>query len=102
MLRTGVLWLLISIITVFNSYGSSDHKEERNILVISAFSPTNPVYKIILDGIRQPLQEEFGNTYNMHTEYLETDRFPEEEIVQKHVNLCNEKYRKIKSILLSV
>lgn len=69
-------------------------------MVISAFSPTNPVYKIILDGIRQPLQEEFGNTYNMHTEYLETDRFPEEEIVQKHVNLCNEKYRKIKLDLI--
>jgi hypothetical protein len=46
---------------------------KKNILVFCALAPTTPVYKPILDGIRTELTTAFGDAYNLHTEYLETE-----------------------------
>jgi hypothetical protein len=50
--------------------------ESTNILVLFSLSPITPAYHLIMDGIRTRLTEEFGDGYTLHTEYLESERYP--------------------------
>ncbi len=62
--------------------------------------PTTPAYRSILEGIRTKLTNEFGDHYNLHIEYLETNRYPKGAYPREKFEPFNEKYRDVKLHLL--
>lgn len=74
--------------------------ETKNILILFSLVPTTPAYRTILDGIRQKLNEEYGDAYRLHQEYLETDRFTDESYQKERFDIYNEKYRELDIDLL--
>ena len=64
--------------------------------------PDQPAYRPILEGIRQNLIAEFGDSYSLHTEYLEIDNYSIENYPKSIFDIYNNKYRKIKLDLLIV
>jgi signal transduction histidine kinase len=74
--------------------------EAKNILILFSLVPTTPAYRTILDGIRQKLNQEYGDAYRLHQEYLETDRSNDEAYQKERFNLYNEKYRELNIDLL--
>jgi signal transduction histidine kinase len=76
--------------------------ETKTILIIFGLTPTQPAYQPILDGIRQKLTIEFGDSYNLHTEYLEIESYPKDNYPRNRFDIYNNKYRDIKLDLLIV
>jgi signal transduction histidine kinase len=72
----------------------------KNILILYSFNPTRPGYQIITDGIRSQLTNAYGDAYNLHMEYMETERYPKNEYPEDRFELYNEKYRDVKLDLL--
>ena len=71
--------IIVVIFTFFLNQISginSENHSNRNILILFSFAPTTPAYRPIIEGIRQKLIEEFGDSYNLHLEYLETEKYP--------------------------
>jgi signal transduction histidine kinase len=100
-LRTLAVSLLISLLLSSNTFGQqTDVSREKNILILFAQVPSTPAYRIILDGIRQKLDEEYGENYYLHTEYLEIERYPKGEYPKERFELYNSKYQRIKLDLL--
>lgn len=105
MIRTGkarIIALLFILVAFSNlSLGSPEQTiRNKNILILFSQVPNSPAYKIILDGIRTKLTEEFGDSYNLHTEYLETEYFPRGDYPRERFSLYNEKYKTINLDLL--
>lgn len=92
--------LLFLIIVNISSGDRQELKEQKNILILFALSPNQPAYRFILDGIRQKLTAEFGESYTLHTEYLEVQNYPAEKYPKARFDLYNQKYRDIKLDLL--
>ncbi|MGE5796320.1 MAG: ATP-binding protein [Ignavibacteria bacterium] len=92
--------LLFLIIVNISSGDRQELKEQKNILILFALSPNQPGYRFILDGIRQKLTAEFGESYTLHTEYLEVQNYPAEKYPKARFDLYNQKYRDIKLDLL--
>jgi hypothetical protein len=76
------------------------HEENRNILILFSLVPSTPAYRVIVDGIRQNLTEAFGEGYNLHMEYLETERYPKGNYPKERFDLYNTKYRYVRLDLL--
>ena len=89
---------LIVFITIFNfSFAiPKSHNQVKNILVLFSLVPSTPAYRIILDGIRQELSEEFGEDFNLYMEYIETERYPKGNYPKERFDIYNEKYRDIR------
>jgi signal transduction histidine kinase len=81
---------------------SQQKKESKNILILFGLAPTQPAYRPILDGIRQNLTKEFGDSYNLHTEYLEIESYQKDNDPRNRFDIFNNKYREIKLDLLIV
>lgn len=79
---------------------NSGNSSKRNILVLFALAPTTPAYRIIMDGIREKLTEEYAVAYTMHFEYLETERYPKGKYPGEKFDLYNKKYKDIRIDLL--
>ena len=79
---------------------NSGNSSRRNILVLFALAPTTPAYRIIMDGIREKLTEEYAVAYTMHFEYLETERYPKGKYPGEKFDLYNKKYKDIRIDLL--
>ncbi len=75
-------------------------KPDKNILIFFAQSPSTPAYRILLEGIRQKLDNEYGIRYNLHTEYLEQEHYPKGAYPREQFDIYNQKYRTIKLDLL--
>jgi signal transduction histidine kinase len=93
--------LLTSIILLlhFTVY-SSEIKPDKNILIIYSFTPSTPAYRVITDGIRTKLAEEFGDSFNLHMEYLETEHYPIGSYPDASFEIFNTKYRSVPLDLL--
>jgi signal transduction histidine kinase len=91
------------ILTLFLYQASATDSEithNKNILILFAFAPTTPAYRIILEGIRQKLTDEFGDSYSLHMEYLETERYPKGQYSRERFELYNRKYADVDLDLL--
>jgi signal transduction histidine kinase len=69
-----------------------DHSATRNVLVLFSFSPSIPTYRYLIEGINQELTAEFGDSYNIQMEFLESERYPEGEYPLERFDLYNKKY----------
>ena len=62
--------------------------------------PSTPAYRYISDGIRAKLNEDLGDHYCLHQEYLESERFPKGYYPNERFELFNEKYEEVDLDLL--
>ena len=60
--------------------------------MVFAQQPNTPAYILFLDGIEQKFTEEFGESYNLYTEYLEKEGYGKGEYPKEKFNLINEKF----------
>ena len=95
MLKARIILFIIFLLLNLSSGISQQTKENKNILILLSFSPSTPAYKFFMDEIRQKLSQEYGNSYTLHIEYLETERYPEGKYPKERFDLYNERYRKI-------
>jgi signal transduction histidine kinase len=79
---------------------NSEINTNRNILILFSFTPTTPAYRPILEGIRQKLSDEFHDSYNLHLEYLETEKYPRGKYPREVFDLYNKKYQDVNLDLL--
>jgi signal transduction histidine kinase len=93
MKRISLLFLFISLTAA--SYGNHHTNQDKNILILFSSSPITPAYRVILEGIRENLSNEFGDHYTLHTEYLETDLFPKGNYPHARFDKYNNKYRNV-------
>ena len=86
-----------SLLTLFpgKAWGLNSIKGQKNVLVLFAYSPTTPAYKPIFDGIRQELFRAFGDSCNIHSEYLEAERYEPDQYPPGKLELIGKKYEKI-------
>lgn len=91
------IFLIILLAILINQlFGENKHQiQSKNILILFSLVPSTPAYRIILDGIRQELTKEYGDNYNIHTEYLETERYPKGNYPKERFDLYNQKYRNV-------
>ena len=78
----------------------SDNSRKKNILVLFSYVPSTPAYRIISEGIHQKLSAEFGDSYNLHLEYLETENFPKGRYPKEKFSVYNKKYADVNLDLL--
>jgi signal transduction histidine kinase len=102
MLKARIILFIIFLLLNLSTGVSQQKSESKNILILFGLSPTQPAYRPILDGIRQKLNEEFGDSYNLHTEYLEIESYPKDNYPGNRFDIYNNKYREIKLDLLIV
>jgi len=93
-----VAFTLFLLINPFVHGGSNGRN--KNILVLFARVPSSPAYTAILGGIRDKLSDEYGDSFYLHTEYLELERFPAGEYPEVKFDLYNQKYRNVQLDLL--
>ena len=101
MLKSRIISLLILFTFLGSSFGISQQLgDSKNILVLFSYSPDGPAYRRILEGISQELTNEFGDSYTLHTQYLQIELYPSEDYPKQRFDSYNEKYRDIKLDLL--
>jgi signal transduction histidine kinase len=101
MQKTRLVTFIFFFILLLNTLASSQESgSDKNILIIFSFAPSSPAYQVITDGIRTKLWEEFGDSYNLHMEYLETERYPKSEYPEERFDVYNEKYKEVPLDLL--
>jgi len=91
--KTGVLLLILLLLNI--SVISKDGSTDKNILILYSFNPTTPAYQVITDGIRTKLSKVYGDSYMLHMEYLETERYPKNEYPAERFELYNQKYQDV-------
>jgi len=74
--------------------------ETKTILLLFGLSPNQPAYIPLLKGIREKLDEEFYENYNLHMEYLDLRRYPNDDFPKELFESINKKYRDIHIDLL--
>ena len=74
--------------------------QPKNILAIFALNSTTPAYTFILDNLKLKLSQEYGDSYNLHVEYLEIERYPAGEYPKNEFDVYNKKYKDINLDLL--
>jgi len=94
-----IIFSLLCFFYIQDNY-ADDANENKNILVLHAMVPSTPAYRIITDGIRSKLTEVFGDQYNLHLDYLESERFPKGAYPKERFELFNEKYEDLDLDLL--
>jgi signal transduction histidine kinase len=100
MLKARIILFIIFLLLNLSSGISQQTNENKNILILLSFSPSTPAYKFFIDEIRQKLSQEFGDSYTLYMEYLETEKYPEGKYPKERFDLYNERYRKVKLDLL--
>jgi signal transduction histidine kinase len=93
------VFLLLSM-PCFSAGASQGLKKEKSVLVLFSLVPSTPAYRIMLDGIRQKLTDAFGENYNLHIEYLQTEHYPNGNYPKERFDLYNQKYRNVSLDLL--
>ena len=86
--------ILISLLSflVYPFAFSEDAGQNKNILILFSLVPSIPTYHVMTDGIRTSLTRVYGDDFNLHMEYLETERYPKGEYPKERFDPINEKY----------
>lgn len=102
MLLKQLMLTVFALLVAVNQLFPHDVKPVHNksILILFSMQPTTPAYRAILAGIRSKLTDEFGDNFNLHTEYLETDRYPKGAYPKEKIDPYNVKYRDVHPDLL--
>ena len=101
MFKSRITTLVFLIVAIGNVAGiSQQNQDTKNILVLFALSPAQAAYHPILDGIRQKITEKFGDSYNLHLEYLDIENHKDTSDTKERFDTYNEKYSEIKLDLL--
>jgi signal transduction histidine kinase len=101
MLKNAIIIVVIFFLFLKTTLASdSDNDHNKNILLLFSFVPTTPAYRPIIEGIRQQIAAEFDDSYNLHFEYLETEKYPKNEYPKEIFNLYNKKYEEVTLDLL--
>ena len=96
-----ILSLFVTSLPTKSSFGTENTpNQEKNVLLIFSQVPNTPAYTYILEGIRQKLDESFGDNYNLYIEYLEAERLPNSDYPKERFDSYNHKYQDIKLDLL--
>jgi signal transduction histidine kinase len=94
--KTGIIILFFCLLLFLNhSVFSKEERPDKNILIIYSYAPSTPAYQVITDGIRTKLNGEFGDAYNLHMEYLETEHYPQGSYPKEKFDIFNEKYQNV-------
>lgn len=103
MFKSRIIFIVILFVLTGSPSGNSQQSEQnKNILILFGLSPAQPAYRPIMDGIRQKLTQEFGDSYNLHSEYLEIESYQKDNDLRNRFDIYNNKYREIKLDLLIV
>ena len=95
-----ILFLLLSLLLTHQNLYAKQSNETKTILILFGLSPSTPAYKPILDGIRLKLNEAYGENYNLHMEFLETEKYSNDNYPRSRFDLYNEKYKSLNLDLL--
>jgi signal transduction histidine kinase/ABC-type uncharacterized transport system substrate-binding protein len=96
MIKQALISSLIIFIVNLNAIGSEDkNTNSKNILILFSLVPTTPAYRIILEGLSEKLTKEFGDSYTLNIEYLETERYPKEAYPKEKFDKYNRKYKDV-------
>lgn len=98
----GFLIVTIFIIISCTSLFADQSAKDKTILILLALSPTQPAYQPILNGIRQKLQEKYGDGFDIHTEYFDIEYQIDSSSIEMKFARYNEKYKDIAIDLLIV
>lgn len=90
---------VISLVIFLTGY-SQQSNETKTVLVLFGDTPGTPANKPILDGIRLKLYEAYGDSYNLHVEYLDMARYSDGIYPREKFSLLNKKYKDLKLDLL--
>lgn len=94
-----ILPLVLLVLVNLHSYPAEVQKT-KNVLVLCAMAPSTPAYRVMIDGIRNRLNASYGDAFNLHTEYLERERFKNGFYPKENFETYNDKYRDIDLDLL--
>lgn len=97
--RIIILSLFFILLSIPHSF-PAEIKSSKNVLILFALSPSTPAYQVISDGIRSNLTNAYGDAVNLHMEYLEIERYPDQIYPCGKFELINQKYDKIDVQLL--
>ncbi len=101
MFKSRITILIILIVVIGNLAGISQQNEEtKKILILFSLSPAQPAYHPILDGIRLKITEKYGDSYDLHLEYLDIENHKDTSDTKERFDTFNDKYREIKLDLL--
>lgn len=87
------IFLLLSAVNLnlFQTIVAQEDSKIKTIVVFFAFNANTPAYEKFLEGFRSQMQRSYNKPYNLLTEYLNLNRFPEEEIMEQYISLYNDK-----------
>lgn len=89
-----ILFLFIFFL-ILPDGSSQANPDSKNVLVLFSMAPSTPAYRIMFDGIRTGLENEFGTSINIHTEFLEAEGYPRGSYPREKFNIYNDKYREV-------
>jgi signal transduction histidine kinase len=95
-----IIFIVLLVLLDNLSLHSEETAGNKNILILYSLAPSTPAYRVLTDGIRNKLTEAYGDAYNLHMEYLETERYPKSEYPKERFDLYNEKYNDVPLDLL--
>ncbi len=93
------LVILLTLLSIPFDYAQQTG-ETKTILILFGLAPNQPAYGPLLKGIKEKLNEEFGENYNLHMEYMDLRRYPNGNFPNELFDSYNAKYREIKLDLL--
>ena len=101
MFKSRIIFIVILFLLIGFPFGNSQQtKQTKTILVIFGLAPNQPAYIPLLNGIREKLDQEFYENYNLYMEYLELRRYPNGNFPKELFETLNKKYRDIHLDLL--
>jgi signal transduction histidine kinase len=98
-LKTIIFLFIVNI--AFNYHALAEKSEEpKNIVILFSFSSGLPAYNEGLEEIKNTLRTQYTKPYNLFLEYLQVERFPDENYQKYFFGHYNNKYRNMKIDLL--
>ena len=97
---TSILFVLFFLFFTDQNLYTKQSNETKTILIIFGLAPNQPAYTPMLKGIIEKLNKEFPENYNLHMEYLDLRRYPNENFPKELFESFNKKYRDIHLDLL--
>jgi signal transduction histidine kinase len=99
MKKFGVAILLSFIFLVpLTSYAT---RNVKNIVIFFSLNGAIPGYQSFLEGFRSTIYEQNDEPYNLLIEYLDVERFPNDDHALQVVNLYNERFKQTKIDLVT-
>ncbi len=101
MLKSRKILIIFLLLILINPRAFSlETGQNKNILILFSLIPSTPAYRVITEGLRTKLTGAYGDSYNLHMEYLESERYPKGEYPKERFDLFNQKYKDVSLDLL--